>query len=70
MDKNERLKDWREKCCAQCKYQFVEFNGKKLPCVFSKSTDEAVSKFDKSNGCQGVFEYLHTGVFPKRGRKK
>ncbi len=61
--------DWREKCCAQCKYQFIEFEGKKLPCSFSKSTDEAVSTFDKYHGCQGVYEYLQTGVFPERGRK-
>ena len=61
--------DWREKCCAQCKYQFIEFKGKKLPCSFSESTDEAVSKFDKDHGCQGVYEYFQTGVFPERGRK-
>lgn len=61
--------DWREKCCAQCKYQFIEFEDKKLPCSFSESTDEAVSKFDKDHGCQGVYEYLQTGVFPERGRK-
>jgi hypothetical protein len=61
--------DWHEKCCAQCKYQFVEFDGRKLSCSFSESTDEEVLKFDKDHGCQGVFEYLQTGVFPERGRK-
>lgn len=45
------ISDWREKCCAKCKYQFVEFKGKRFPCSFSLSTDEAVLKFDKDNGC-------------------
>jgi hypothetical protein len=61
--------DWREKCCAQCKYHFIEYNGQKYPCKFSECSDEEVLGFDKANGCQGVYEYLKTGVFPERGRK-
>ena len=61
--------DWRKKCCAQCKYQFIEFEGKKLPCSFSKSTDEEVAEFNEHNGCQGIREYLETGNFPERARK-
>jgi hypothetical protein len=67
MDKNERLKDWREKCCGQCKYHFVEYKGNKLACVFSKCSDEEVVNFPKYSGCQGIREYLETGVFPERG---
>lgn len=65
---NERIKDWREKCCDQCKYHFIEYNGQKYPCKFSECSDEEVLGFDKDNGCQGVYEYLKTGVFPERGR--
>lgn len=65
---NERIKDWREKCCGQCKYHFFEYNGQKYPCSFSECSDEEALGFDKSNGCQGVYEYLKTGVFPERGR--
>ena len=60
--------DWREKCCDQCKYHFIEYNGQKYPCSLSKCSDEEALGFDKANGCQGVYEYLKTGVFPERGR--
>ena len=60
--------DWREKCCDQCKYHFIEHNGQKYPCSFSKCSDEEALGFEKANGCQGVYEYLKTGVFPERGR--
>ena len=61
--------DWREKCCAQCKYKFVEYKGKQHQCDFSKCTDEEVAEFNEHHGCQGIREYLKTGVFPERGRK-
>ena len=61
--------DWREKCCDQCKHKFVEYNGKQFQCSFSKCTDEEVVEFDEHNGCQGIREYLETGIFPERGRK-
>ena len=61
--------DWREKCCCQCKYHFIEHKGKKYPCSFSLCSDEEALRFDETNGCQGVYEYLKTGVFPERGRK-
>ena len=61
--------DWREKCCNQCKYKFVEYKGKQHQCGFSKCTDEEVAEFNEHNGCQGIREYLETGVFPERGRK-
>ncbi len=40
-----------------------------LPCVFSECTDEEALGFNKTRGCQGVREYLETGVFPERGKK-
>ena len=61
--------DWREKCCCQCKYHFIEHKGKKYPCSFSLCSDEEALRFDETNGCQGVYEYLKTGAFPERGRK-
>lgn len=67
--KNERLKDWREKCCAQCKYHLIKFEGKELQCYFSKCSDEAVLNFTDRKGCQGIREYLETGIFPERARK-
>ena len=65
----EKGSDWREKCCNQCKYKFVEYNGKQLQCGFSKCTDEDVAKFNERNGCQGIREYLETGIFPERAKK-
>ena len=61
--------DWREKCCDQCKYKFVEYKGKQHQCGFSKCTDEEVAEFNEHNGCQGIREYLETGNFPERARK-
>lgn len=74
MDKNvitkkDRVRDWREKCCNQCKYKFTKHKGMQYQCNFSKCTDEEVLKFNKGNGCQGVREYLETGNFPERARK-
>ena len=63
------ISDWREKCCDQCKYKFVEYKGKQQQCGFSKCTDEEVAEFNEHHGCQGIREYLKTGVFPERGRK-
>ena len=61
--------DWREKCCAQCKYHFIEYNGQKYQCSFSKCSDEEALGFDKANGCIGVYEYLKTGMIPERVRR-
>ena len=68
--KQDRVRDWREKCCNQCRYQFIKYEGKQLQCGFSKCTDEDVLEFDKWHGCQGIREYLETGIFPERARKK
>ncbi len=65
---NERIKDWREKCCGQCKYHYIHYNGEVYPCAFSKCDDEAPLTFTKTYGCQGIREYMETGVFPERGR--
>ena len=70
MTKNERIKDWREKCCEQCKYHFIKFEGVEAQCDISKCSDEAASNFTTNHGCQGVREYLETGIFPERARKK
>ena len=67
--KGKQKGDWRKECCDQCKYHFIEHNGKKYQCSFSKCSDEEALGFDKANGCIGVYEYLQTGVFPERGRK-
>lgn len=62
--------DWREKCCEQCKYHFIEFKGEKYPCSISLSTDEEIIEANEYGfGCQGIKEYCETGVFPERGRK-
>ena len=66
---NERIKDWREKCCGQCKFRPVEYNGKTYPCKFSQCSDEEVLEFDEHNGCQGIRKYLMTGIFPEYARK-
>ena len=69
-DKGERLKDWREKCCGQCKHHFIEYEGKKYPCSISLSTDDEVLESMTGNyGCLGIREYIETGVFPDRARK-
>lgn len=67
--KKDRVRDWREKCCNQCRYKFTKYEGKQYQCDFSKSTDEDVLKFNKLKGCQGILEYLETGIFPERARK-
>lgn len=67
---NERIKDWHEKCCEQCKHLHMKYEDKDILCGFSKSTDEDVLSFTPGHGCQGIREYLETGVFPERGRKK
>ena len=46
-----------------------EYKGKQHQCGFSKCTDEGVTEFNEHHGCQGIREYLETGVFPERGRK-
>lgn len=66
---NKQKGDWRKECCDQCKYHFIDYNGIKLQCGFSKCTDEEVADFDKHHGCQGIREYLETGIFPERARK-
>ena len=61
--------DWREKCCSQCKYHITKYEGRELLCDFSKCSDEEVMNFTEYHGCQGVREYIETGVFPERARK-
>ena len=67
--KQDRVRDWREKCCNQCRYKFVKYEGKQYQCDVSKSTDEDVLEFNELHGCQGIREYLETGIFPERARK-
>ena len=67
--KKDRVRDWREKCCDQCKYKFAEYNGKQHQCGFSQCSDEDVLDFTERHGCQGIREYLETGIFPERARK-
>ena len=67
--KKDRVRDWREKCCNQCRYKFTKYEGEQYQCDFSKSTDEDVLKFNELKGCQGIREYLETGIFPERARK-
>ena len=69
MKKNERIKDWHEKCCEQCRYYHIKYDNKDLLCDFSKSTDEDVLSFTPDRGCQGIREYIETGIFPERARK-
>ena len=59
---------WRDKCCGQCKYHHIgKYDGKTLTCDLSKSSDEEALNFTHDHGCQGIREYLETGVFPERG---
>ena len=67
--KQDRVRDWREKCCNQCRYKFTKYEGKQYQCDFSKSTDEDVLEFNELYGCQGIREQLETGIFSERARK-
>ncbi len=64
-----RMKHWREKCCGQCKFRAVEYNGKEYTCSFSQCSDEEVLKFDEHNGCQGIRQYLMRGIFPEYAKE-
>lgn len=61
--------DWRDKCCGQCKFHKIKCAGKTATCAFSQCSDEEALDFTKGHGCQGIREYLETGVFPERGCK-
>jgi hypothetical protein len=53
---------------AKVKYRIREFKPTANQTGGHSVYAEALG-FDKSHGCQGVYEYLKTGVFPERGRK-
>ena len=61
---------WRDKCCGQCKYHKIKCAGKTATCAFSQCSDEEALDFTKGHGCQGIREYLETGIFPERGQRK
>ena len=60
---------WRDKCCGQCKYHKIKCAGKTATCAFSQCSDEEALDFTKGHGCQGIREYLETGIFPERGQR-
>lgn len=60
---------WHDKCCNQCKYRFVKHGDKYAQCAYSRCSDREALNFTSGHGCQGVREYLETGIFPERGCK-